>query len=66
MLQRVGVFAGVLDCVFVLCMLYWMMMIKVVKLDCGMSRLCWRGILTYLRVASLVCLVSDFKEPNPF
>lgn len=39
-----GLFAGVF--------VNWMMMIKVVKLDCVMSRLCWHGILTYWRVAS--------------
>lgn len=35
-------------------MLYWMMMIKVLKLDRGMSCLRCCGILTYLRVASLL------------
>lgn len=32
----------------------WMTMIKVVKLDWVMSRLCWHGVLTYRRVASLL------------
>lgn len=40
-------------------------MIKLVKLDNGMSPIFWRGILTYSRLSSLVCVVFDGKEPSP-
>lgn len=64
--SRVWGYLLVLETVLVFYMDYGMMMIKLVKIDYGLSPIFFRGILTYSRLVSLVCVVLlDCKEPNP-